>query len=136
MPCLFGDNFNKITKKANLLYCRTYLVQPVFLAALQILFSALVANGRFRWVTSTLAVIARMNRAEICRYFGASNLRPNRSCRESEKISRRVQERNATAGLTRAWALHRPWQLALLVRSMSNTCETRTLSSTARVHAG
>lgn len=59
MLCLFGDNFNKINKKANLLYCRTYLGQPVFLAALQILFSALVASGRFRLLTSTLTAISR-----------------------------------------------------------------------------
>lgn len=59
MLCLFGENFNKITKKANLLYCRTYLGQPVFLAALETLFTALVASGRFRLLTATLAVIAR-----------------------------------------------------------------------------
>jgi len=59
MSCLSGDNFNKITKKANLLYCRTYLGQPVFLAALEILFSALLASGHFRFLTATLAVIAR-----------------------------------------------------------------------------
>ena len=56
MLCLFGRNFNKFTKKANLLYCRTYLDQPVFLAALQTFFSALVASGRFSLLTSALAV--------------------------------------------------------------------------------